>query len=206
MRFSGKILLFTILLLGTKCVHAQNQDLIVVLKESVLNKMFNAIGQIKGTSDYSFMFIDGSYKWTLINPLIKLHPNKADFICDVNVTTGKLDYTTKVKGIVEICYEPTTNLIYIEITEALFPLNIMFASKQRHIWDVELADYFETPFTFEGPLTMGTEMAFSMPDGTSKKIYCHPLNCGVKIAERQVIVSAETEFLDKQIDIKSVKK
>jgi hypothetical protein len=206
MRFSGKILLFTILLLGTKCVHAQNQDLIVVLKESVLNKMFNAIGQIKGTSDYSFMFIDGSYKWTLINPLIKLHPNKADFICDVNVTTGKLDYTTKVKGIVEICYEPTTNLIYIEITEALFPLNIMFVGKQRHIWDVELADYFETPFTFEGPLTMGTEMAFSMPDGTSKKIYCHPLNCGVKIAERQVIVSAETEFLDKQIDIKSVKK
>jgi hypothetical protein len=206
MRFSGKILLFTILLLGTKCVRAQNQDLIVVLKESVLNKMFNAIGQIKGTSDYSFMFIDGSYKWTLINPLIKLHPNKADFICDVNVTTGKLDYTTKVKGIVEICYEPTTNLIYIEITEALFPLNIMFAGKQRHIWDVELADYFETPFTFEGPLTMGTEMAFSMPDGTSKKIYCHPLNCGVKIAERQVIVSAETEFLDKQIDIKSVKK
>jgi hypothetical protein len=206
MRFSGKILLFTILLLGTKCVHAQNQDLIVVLKESVLNKMFNAIGQIKGTSDYSFMFIDGSYKWTLINPLIKLHPNKADFICDVNVTTGKLDYTTKVKGIVEICYEPTTNLIYIEITEALFPLNIMFVGKQRHIWDVELADYFETPFTFEGPLTIGTEMAFSMPDGTSKKIYCHPLNCGVKIAERQVIVSAETEFLDKQIDIKSVKK
>ena len=206
MRFSGKILLFTILLLGTKCVHAQNQDLIVVLKESVLNKMFNAIGQIKGTSDYSFMFIDGSYKWTLINPLIKLHPNKADFICDVNVTTGKLDYTTKVKGIVEICYEPTTNLIYIEITEALFPLNIMFVGKQRHIWDVELADYFETPLTFEGPLTMGTEMAFSMPDGTSKKIYCHPLNCGVKIAERQVIVSAETEFLDKQIDIKSVKK
>lgn len=206
MRFSGKILLFTILLIGTKCVPAQNQDLIVVLKESALNKMFNAIGQIKGTSTYSFMFIDGSYKWTLINPLIKLHSNKADFICDVNVTAGKLDYTTKVKGIVEICYEPTTNLIYIEITEALFPLNIMFAGKQRHIWDVELADYFETPFIFEGPLTMGTEMAFSMPDGTSKKIYCHPLNCGVKIAEKQVIVSAETEFLDKQIDLKSVKK
>ncbi len=206
MRFSGKILLFITLLLGSKFMNAQSQDLIVLLKESVLNKMFGAIGQIKGASTYSFMFIDGSYKWTLINPLIKLHQNKADFICDVNVTAGKLDYTTKVNGIVEICYEPTTNLIYIEITEALFPLNIMFAGKQRHLWDVELANYFETPFTFEGPLTMGTEMDFSMPDGTAKKIYCHPLNCGVKIAEKQVTVSAEIEFIERKKETKSVKK
>ena len=177
----------------------QNADLIVALKESTLNKMFAAIGEIKGTSTYSFMLIEGTYNWTLVKPQIKLHPNKANFETDVKVTVGKFDYTTKVNGIVEICYEPTTNLIYIEITEALFPLNIMALGKERHLWDVDLKKYFETPFTFEGPLTMGTEMVFNMPDGTSKTIYCHPINCGVKIAEKQVIVSAETEFVERKI-------
>jgi hypothetical protein len=103
----------------------------------------------------------------------------------------------KVNGIVEVCYEPTTNLIYVEITEATFPLNIMFLGKLRHLWDVDLASYFETPFTFEGPLTLGTELVFAMPDGSSKTIYGHPLNCGVKIAEKQIIVSAEMEFVNR---------
>ena len=46
---------------------------------------------------------------------------------------------------------------------------------------------------------MGTEMVFNLPDGTTKTIYCHPINCGVKIAEKQVIVSAETEFVERKI-------
>lgn len=195
------ILIFCLPFIGK----AQNQDLIVILKESVLNKMFTAIGEIKGTSLYSFMFIEGTYTWTLINPQIKLHPNNADFETVVNVSSGKYSYKTKVDGKVEICYEPTTNLIYVEITEAKFPLDIMFFGKLRHLWNVDLVEYFETPFTFEGPLTMGTEMAFSMPDGSSKKIYCHPINCGVKIAEKQVIVSAETEFVEKFAPTKKTK-
>lgn len=192
-----KIVLFSLFTLFSLCSFGQNQDLIVTLKESVLNKIFAAIGEIKGTSVYSFMFVEGTYNWTLIKPQIKLHPNKANFETDVKVTAGKFDYTTKVNGIVEICYEPTTNLIYVEITEALFPLNIMFMGKQRHLWDVNLKSSFETPFTFEGPLTLGTEMVFAMPDGTSKTIYCHPVNCGVKIAEKQIIVSSETEFIER---------
>ncbi len=196
MQLFKNIPLISLFLTFSLSVKAQNQDLIVILKESVLNKMFTAIGEIKGTSIYSFMFIEGTYNWTVINPQIKLHQNKADFICDVKVAVGKFDYITKVKGIVEICYEAQNNLIMVEITEAEFPLNIMFLGQLRHLWDVDLANYFETPFTFEGPLTMGTEMVFSMPDRTIKTIYCHPVNCGVKIAEKQVIVSAETEFVE----------
>ena len=199
MQFNRKILVFAFLLFSSLTIKAQSPDLIVGLKESVLNKMFAAIGEIKGTSVYSFMFVEGTYNWTLIKPQIKLHPNKANFETEVKVKAGKFEYTTKVNGIVEICYEPTTNLIYVEITEALFPLNIMFMGKQRHLWDVNLKSSFETPFTFEGPLTMGTEMIFAMPDGTSKTIYCHPINCGVKIAEKQIIVSAETEFVERVI-------
>src|ERR1043165_7941713 len=93
-------LIFFFLFSFSSGAFSQNQDLTVVLKESVLNKMFTAIGEIKGTSAYSFMFVEGTYDWSLINPEIHLHPNKADFVSDVKVTVGKYDYIIKVNGIV----------------------------------------------------------------------------------------------------------
>ena len=197
-----KYLLICLFLTAFTVSYAQNQDLTVILKESVLNKMFTAIGEVKGTSAYSFMFIEGTYNWDMINPQIKLHSERADFVTDVKVTVGKYAYFTHVNGNVEVCYEPTTNLIYVEITEANFPLDIMFFGKLKHLWDINLAQYFETPFTFEGPLTLGTELAFIMPDNTTKTIYGHPLNCGVKIAEKQIVVSAEMEFVDRSNNTK----
>lgn len=191
-------LTFAFLLFSCLSLRAQNQDLTVSIQESVLNKMFKAMGSIKGTSEYSFMFIEGTYDWMLINPQFKIHPNKMDFVTDVKVSIGGREYIIHVNGATEVCYEPTTNLIYVEITDAKFPLNMMFFGKLTHLWDVNLTQYFETPFTFEGPLTIGTEFVLPMPDNTIKTIYAHPLNCGVKIAEKQIIVSAEMEFINKE--------
>lgn len=199
MQFLRRIFLFSFITLSSYPASSQNQDIIVTLKESVLNNMFSALGEIKGISAYSFMFIEGTYDWTLIRPQIQLHPNRADFITDVKVAVGKHNYFIHVNGKAEVCYEPTTNLIYVEITEAAFPLNILFFGKVKHLWDVDLVQYFETPFTFEGPLTVGTEMIFDMPDHSKKILYAHPLNCGVKIAEKQIIVSAELEFISRAI-------
>ncbi len=178
-------------------MNAQNQDLSITIQESVLNKMFKALGEIKGTASYSFMFVDGTYEWALVNPQFNIHPGRVDFVTDVRITISKYTYLMHVTGNAEVCYEPTTNLIYVEITDAKFPLNIMFLGTLRHLWDVDLAQYFETPFTFDGPLTVGTEFIFPMPDNTSKTVYAHPINCGVKIAEKQIIVSAEMEFVNR---------
>jgi hypothetical protein len=120
-----------------------------------------------------------------------------DFITDVRVTVGKYNYLLHVKGDAEACYDELNNLILVEITSAKFPLNILFLGKIHHLWDVELARYFETPFMFEGPLSVGTEFVFPMPDNTTRTIYMHPLNCGVKIVEKQIIVSAEMEFINR---------
>lgn len=197
-KFLYKIILSISILASINSGWAQNQDFSLTLKESVLNKMFKAIGEIHGTADYSCLFISGTYEWTLIDPQIKLHPNKADFIADAKVTIGDYNYLIHVSGNVEICYEPTINLIFVEIEEAKFPLNMILFGKLRHLKDIDLAKYFETPLIFEGPLTIGTEMLFDMPDKTQKKIYMHPLNCGVKIAEKEILVTAEMEFLNKE--------
>jgi hypothetical protein len=199
MRFLRTFSIF-LLFLSFHSLRAQKQDLTVTLQESMFNKMFAAIGEIKGTSYYSFMFIEGSYDWAMVNPQIKLHANRADFITDVKVVVGKYNYLIHVTGNVEVCYEPSTNLIYVEVTEAKFPLNILFFGKVKHLWDVDLARYFETPFTFEGPLTIGTEMVFDMPDHSKKILYAHPLNCGVKIAEKQITVTAEMEFISRPLN------
>ena len=195
-----KLFCASILLVLSMYGRAQSQDLTVTIQESVLNKMFKAIGEIKGTSAYSFMFMEGTYDWALINPQFRIHPGRIDFVTDVRVTVSKYTYVIHVTGNAEACYEPTTNLIYIEITDASFPLNIMFLGKLRNLWDVDLAQYFETPFTFDGPLSIGTEFIFPMPDNTTRTVYAHPTNCGVKIAEKQIVVSAEMEFINRVPD------
>lgn len=192
-----KTALLSVFLIFSLQAGAQNQDLTVTIREAVLNKMFKAIGEIRGTSAYSFMFMEGTYDWTLVNPQFRIHPGRIDFVTDVKVSVSKYNYMIHVTGNAEACYEPTTNLIYIEITEASFPLNIMFLGKLRNLWDVDLAQYFETPFTFDGPLSIGTEFIFPMPDNTSRTVYAHPVNCGVKIAEKQIVVSAEMEFVNR---------
>jgi hypothetical protein len=183
---------------GKISAQGAGQDLVVTIQESVLNKMFKAMGEIKGTSAYSFMFIEGTYDWTLINPQFRIHPGKIDFITDVRVTVGKYNYLLHVKGDAEACYDEANNLVLVEISDASFPLNILFFGKIHHLWDVDLAKYFETPFMFEGPLSIGTEFVFPMPDNTTRTIYTHPVNCGVKIAEKQIIVSAEMEFINRE--------
>ncbi len=189
------ILLVISVFFNNTAVRSQNTDFKIALHESMLNKLLLSLGEIKGASNYSFMFIDGVYYWTLFNPQINLHANKAEFTTDVKVTIGKLNYTNHVVGKMEVCYEPSTNLIYIEMREALYPLNITFMGQERTITTINLATYFETPFTFEGPLSASTTMQFEMPDKSIKTLYAHPKNCAVKIAEKVIIVSADVEFL-----------
>ena len=198
-RFVSLLLMLAFLQMGK--VNAQTQDLTITIKEPVVNKIFAALGDIKGTSAYSFLFIEGTYTWQLINPKIRLHPGRADFITDAKVNIGKFEYIMHVVGNVEVCYEPQTNLIYVEIVEAKFPLNIIFLGSLKHLWDVDLAHYFETQFTFEGPLTIGTEFNFPMPDNTISTIYARALSCDLKVQEKQITVATEVEFVNRKVPL-----
>ncbi len=191
--------LLMLILLFSFQAKAQSPDLSVTIKEPIVNKILTAIGDIKGNSYYSFMFMEGTYEWKLIHPRIQLHYGYADFVTDAKVTIGKFGYTMHVVGNVEVCYEPQTNLIYVEITEAKFPLNLLLLGKLKHVKDVDIAHYFETPFVFEGPLTVGTEFNFPMPDNTLATVYAHALSCDLKVEEQQITVNTEVEFVNKKV-------
>ncbi len=181
---------------------AQNQknvinDFSVVLHEEAINKIIAAIGDIKGTNDYEVLLITGKYHWTVQNPKINIRPDSSDFTCDALVNVGPFDYKTKVVGNVKITYDNEKNLIFIQISRAIFELYTMLFNKKVHIKDIHLEDYFKEPFAFDGPKTMATDMEFMMPDSTMKKIYVQPTSCKMELKWKEICTSCEIVASDK---------
>lgn len=188
---------------GLHDVYAQakaqsSNDLKVLLHEESINKMFKAIGSIHGAADYELMFFKGRYNWTMMNPQIVLKPGKGDFITDVRVEAGLIDYSTQVTGYVDIWYDIKTNLINVKVTKAIFEIYTKVLGNKIHIKNIDLAEYFTEPLTFEGPMTINTDMLFTLPDGKTKLIYCFPSHVDLKVLENVVEVACELGFSEKQ--------
>lgn len=193
-----RTLLIIALLCGLQRGFSQNyNDFSVVLHEEAINKVFAAVGEIKGTNDYEVMLIKGQYTWTVINPRINLKPDSSDFTCDARVEVGPFNYKTKVLGNVKILYDNKKNEISIRITRAIFELYTVIFGKKVHIKDIHLEDHFKDPFVFEGPKTLATDMTFTMPDSTQKTIYVQPTDCVMKVAKQSIVTSCEVQASDK---------
>jgi len=166
-------------------------DFVFSLHEETVNKVLTAIGDIQGTSDYEVMLISGKYHWTIKNAKINIRPDSSDFICDAFVRISLFEYNTKVIGNVKITYDNDSNLIYIKISRAIFELYTMVFGKKVHIKNIHLEDHFKEPFAFEGPRTMATDMEFTMPDSTKKKIYIVPIECRMELKWKEICTSCE---------------
>lgn len=163
----------------------------VSLHEKAINKVFVAIGEIKGSNDYEVMLIKGKYYWTVVNPKINLKPDSSDFTCDAKVEVGPFNYKTEVVGNVKISYDPRKNKISIKITRAIFEIYTMVFGEKIHIKDIHLEEKFKDPFVFEGPKTLATDMEFLMPDSTKKKIYVQPSDCEMMVKLHEICTYCE---------------
>lgn len=192
------ILHFTLLFFVVRNGVAQRyNDFAVSLHEDAINKVFVAIGEIKGSSDYEVMLIKGKYYWTIINPKINLKPDSSDFTCDAKVEVGPFNYKTQVVGNVKITYDAKKNEIIIKITRAIFEIYTMVFDKKIHIKDIHLEEKFTEPFIFEGPKTLATDMEFTMPDSTKKKIYVQPTDCEMMVKLKEICTYCEIVASDK---------
>lgn len=172
-------------------------DFGATLHEEGINKVFTAIGDIKGANDYEVMLIKGKYYWTIKNPRINLKPDSSDFTCDAIVDVGPFNYKTQVVGNVKINYDNAKNQISLQISRAIFELYTMIFGKKVHIKDIHLEEYFKDPFVFEGPKTLATDMEFTMPDSTKKKIYIQPTDCAMRVKLREICTTCEILASDK---------
>ncbi len=185
------------LLLSFSGYSQKYNDFTVSLHEESVNKVFAAIGDIKGESDYEVMLIKGKYHWKIINPKINLKPDSSDFTCDAKVEVGPFNYSTQVVGIVKVFYDSKKNEISIKITRAIFELYTVIFEKKIHIKDIHLEEHFTEPFIFEGPRTLATDMEFMMPDSTMKRIYVQPSDCEMKVKLKEICTYCEIVASDK---------
>lgn len=197
MQFKKLIILFLIHFSSVLVGQTPN-DFAFVLSERAVNKVFTAIGEINGKSEYEVLgIIKGHYNWKVLNPKISFKPDSSDFTCDAKVDVGPFGYKSQVLGHVKIGYDAKTNLISIKITDAVFELYTMVLKKKIHIKDIHLEDYFKDPFLFEGPKSFATDMSFTMPDSTTKQIYVQPSDCVMKVVKMAIKTSCDIVAQDK---------
>lgn len=193
MRYTLTLFLL-ILFLGVQAQQPVRNDLTMQLHEETLNKMLKAVGDIKGSSPYEVMFVKGIYHWSLIHPTIQLMTDSARFKTDAKVEVGMFKYTDEVVGKVAINYQAKTNQIAVRIIDAPFEIYTTILGKKIVVKRIQIADYFKTPFLFEGPMTMKGAMEFMMPDSTIKTLIAKPSQCDIKIVPQRILVSTELEF------------
>lgn len=197
MQFKKLIFLFLIHFSSILVGQSPN-DFAFVLSERAVNKVFAAIGEINGKSEYEVLgVIKGHYNWKIVNPKINFKPDSSDFTCDAKVQVGPFGYKSQVLGRVKIEYDNETNLISIRISYAVFELYTMVLGKKIHIKDIHLEDYFKDPFLFEGPKSFATDMKFTMPDSTVKQIYVQPTVCVMKVVKMAIKTSCDIAAQDK---------
>jgi hypothetical protein len=169
-------------------------DLQVVINEEMLNKAFTALGPIKGKEPYQVLFVKDSFTWVLVNPQLHLHPGHAEFTTDVNVITKGLMYSTPCTGDVSIWYDRVKNLINVKITKCVVEIYTKVMGTKYHLKDLDLADHFTDPFTFEGPTSTSSDMDMEMPDGSVRKLYMTTTDCDLSVQEKQIVVPCELSF------------
>ena len=191
MRLFYLLLVFYFILLQS--VHSQNKnDLVFILSEKAVNKVFTAIGEINGKSEYEvFGIIKGDYFWKINNARILFMPDSSQFNCDAEVKVGPFTYKSKVPGQVKIDYNNKTDKITIKIKQAVFELYTMFLKKKIHIKNIHLEDYFKEPFTFDGPKSYKSIVNINMPDSTVKIINLQPLDCEIKVTLKAIKTSCD---------------
>lgn len=195
MNFKKLLIVFSLIYIS--CNAQTYNDFSFYLHENAINKVFSVIGEIKGKNEYEVMMIKGSYTWTVLNPKINLFPDSSDFTCDVKVQVGPFKYQSEVVGNLKIMYDDKKNEISLRITKAVFELYTMIFGSKIHIKDINLEDYFKDPFIFEGPKSLATDMEFTMPDSTLKKIYIQPNECVMKVIKQNIITKCNIVASDK---------
>lgn len=181
-------------------------DLKIILHEEMINKSLAALGNITGKEPYKVLFVSDTFTWTLINPRIYLHQGYAQFTTDVNVTAGPFSYSTPCTGDVLIWYNRDSNLINVKITRAVVGIYTKVLGQKYHIKDIDLAQHFTDPFTFEGPAATSSEMPVQMPDGSTKVLEMTTTSCDIIIMEDQVMIPCEVEFKEKIVPAVKKKK
>lgn len=187
-----KSILTFLLILFNLNLYSQT-DVKLVISENTINKIFDAIGPIRGEGEYKIVQTK-KFTWLLQGTHIDLIQDSALFITQAEVKTHLGTYYDEIRGKVSVTYNEKTNLISIQIIDAQFEVAIRIGKMRMVLRRIQLADYFKTPFQFEGPGRMNEDISFQMPNGDMKKISVKPQHFKMRIIDNSIIVTSDLTF------------
>ncbi|MBT3422065.1 MAG: hypothetical protein HN921_17275 [Bacteroidetes bacterium] len=199
------ILLFISLFMQVFKGSSQNSDLTISISDQMINKVFAAVGSIADEDDYQVLMIKGKYSWLVENARIKLENNKALFVADVQVKAGPIKYADRVSGLLDVTYNPKTNKLELRLTHAYLKIKTKIFGKEKIITTVDLANYYKSPFVFDGPIAYQEVFEIEMPDKTVKKLRTVVRQCDIKVNPGEILMKSVIDIYDadKKVDLKA---
>jgi hypothetical protein len=176
------------------CAWAAGPDAEVVIYEQTLNKLLQAIGEIKGQAAYKVWFHSGTYQWKLRDTKMILLNDSARFSTRALVETGISDYEDLVEGKMAVRYDQKKNKVMVQLLDAPFEVYVKFLGQRVRITTIQIADYFKEPMMFDGPGNAVSDMEIALPDGSVKKIQGIAKNTRLKIEPGKIRVSSDIQF------------
>jgi len=190
------LLLISIVVFALNQVNSQSNDLTINVSDKMINKLLTAIGPVSGEEEYVVMMVKGVCKWTVENPVIKLDLNKAWFEADVKVSSGNFTYSDRINGLIRVIYNQAKDRLELSLENVFVNLKVKVLGKERLIKTLDLANYYKTPFYFDGPGSYAENFEFEMPDGSLKKLKASVKSCDIAVLKGIIQMKANLDFID----------
>jgi hypothetical protein len=191
-----KLICLSVLFSAPLLLKGQKPDLSVSITDLMINKVFAAVGSIADEDEFKLLMIKGTYSWLVENARVKLEENKAMFIADVKVKAGPLKYADHVSGLLDVTYNPKNNKLELRLTHAYLKIKTKVFGKERTITTIDLANYYKTPFLFDGPIAYEEVFEIEMPDKTIKRLQTIVRECDIKVKTGEIRMDAVIDIYD----------
>ncbi|MCX8081136.1 MAG: hypothetical protein N3F09_07875 [Bacteroidia bacterium] len=177
---------------------AQNPtDLEFVLHENAVNKVLERVGEISGSNDYEVFIVRGKYHWKVKGLTIHFSPVKSTFECVADVKAGLIEYSTPVKGFIDIRYDSLRDKIQLLVRKADFEIYTMFAGRKITLKTIHLEEYFKEPFEFDGPMNYSASVDVPVNDTAKKTLWLRPEKCKLMVLNKKVLLTSMLGVSDK---------
>lgn len=141
------------------------RDVKIVIEESMVNKLFSAIGPVSGSGEADVKFSKMDYEWTVKNPVIHFEEGKAGFYATAKIKASGINYESPVNGYCDINYDPKTNKLHLQVKSADFDLEFKVFGKKVKLGSVDVVRFYSPKFEFDGPEPIDQIVNLDLPEG-----------------------------------------
>jgi len=186
------LLTLTFWLSNTHFLWATTMDTQIILHQQVLNRFFETLGPITGTSTIKGIPLN----WKVTNPKLNIKNDKLVYF-QANVAIQSDDgfqYSSIADGKVELYYDATQNIIIGTIKEAAFEIALTLFGTRIPLSKINITHYYTEPLYFPSPIPTTKNTTIKLPGGITKNIAIKSTNRTFSVEPEKVILTSNWIF------------